>query len=722
MKVKKQTSFDLIFGLFLILYLWFILDTGYWSDDRKYEFINGILASNQWSIIQFIWERISVHVEMHGRFFPFTSVFAEGIPFLFGLKLYKIYLMSVTIGCTYLFKAFIRLLTQSVILADLAAILAVVLFSVQKDMPHAVFLCMGGNATISLMLVLASLNFCVLSIRKKILWEGIAEVLSVIFYFLAMMTYEATYPFILLIILLVFYEESSRERKLRKVSPYLIVWIMTLGLYCVLKMFAKESYDGVSVGLSVKNIMRGFAVSVSAPLPFVNGFFRGHAANSFKDFFNQINLLDVLLIVVFIYLLNSIINKRNTSAVSNNKSYFLMIIGIMFVVFPAILMAVSEKYQVLPFGVGYQVIIYQYYGWGCIGSAIILKAWRYFLTKFKHAEKKLIVFDGIIMLITVYLIAVNQQNTRWTIKEMELKEASVSATFDQTLRNAFSNGMIESIPLDAENNLIISSRQYYGMFAKGAMLKELTGQDFQVKWYDELDEIFLEKQPCYALNSGSGWVLVGAITEWDSPTSSAMAGQIWLYCDDEFDRLLVLSRDKLSFLNLKDADEVTHCAVGNIYSINKYYDINQLVPIKHCKYKLGTRFPVSVSRQDIGAYLYGGISDREGGFTWTSDKTMGMYFDLEDADYEKIGVEINVKMIYGERQPVNIHVNGVCVYSEVLSGKSKIEFECIMPQNGILDMHFEFPEARSPKETEESDDVRKLSIAMDDMILVGLSN
>ena len=94
-------------------------------------------------------------------------------------------------------------------------------------------------------------------------------------------------------------------------------------------------------------------------------------------------------------------------------------------------MAVSEKYQVLPFGVGYQVIIYQYYGWGCIGSAIILKAWRYFLTKFKHAEKKLIVFDGIIMLITVYLIAVNQQNTRWTIKEMELKEASVSAQYNQ---------------------------------------------------------------------------------------------------------------------------------------------------------------------------------------------------------------------------------------------------------------------------------------------------
>ena len=131
---------------------------------------------------------------------------------------------------------------------------------------------------------------------------------------------------------------------------------------------------------------------------------------------------------------------------------------------------------------------------------------------------------------------------------------------------------------------------------------------------------------------------------------------------------------------------------------------------------------MAVSRQDIGSYLYGGISDREWGFTCTSDKTMGMYFDLEDADYEKIGVEINVKMIYGERQPVNIHVNGVCVYSEVLSGKSKIEFECIMPQNGILDMHFEFPEARSPKETEESDDARKLSIAMDDMILVGLSN
>lgn len=66
---RNQTLFNLAFGAFLVLYLWFILDTGFWSDDRKYEFIKGVLGSNQWNIVQFIWERISVHVEMHGRFF-----------------------------------------------------------------------------------------------------------------------------------------------------------------------------------------------------------------------------------------------------------------------------------------------------------------------------------------------------------------------------------------------------------------------------------------------------------------------------------------------------------------------------------------------------------------------------------------------------------------------------------------------------------------------------
>lgn len=140
---EKRISSNLIIGLFLILYLRFVLDTGYWSDDRKYEFIYGILGSNQWNIVQFICERISAHVGMHGRFFSITSIFAEGIPFLLGLKLYKIYLISVIVGCTFLFKAFIRLLTHSVILADFVAISSVVLFSVQKDMPHAVFLCMG---------------------------------------------------------------------------------------------------------------------------------------------------------------------------------------------------------------------------------------------------------------------------------------------------------------------------------------------------------------------------------------------------------------------------------------------------------------------------------------------------------------------------------------------------------------------------------------------------
>ena len=43
---RNQTLFNLAFGVFLVLYLWFILDTFFWSDDRKYEFIKGVLGSN----------------------------------------------------------------------------------------------------------------------------------------------------------------------------------------------------------------------------------------------------------------------------------------------------------------------------------------------------------------------------------------------------------------------------------------------------------------------------------------------------------------------------------------------------------------------------------------------------------------------------------------------------------------------------------------------------
>lgn len=145
--------------LFLINYLWFVLSTGYWSDDRKYEFMHGILNSSQWNIVQFIWERIRVHVELHGRFFSVTSVFAEEIPFLLGLGLYKIYLMLVILGCVLLFKTFVHILFRSETLANLAALLSVVLFSVQNGMPHAVFLCMGGNAIISVIFLLLSLIF-----------------------------------------------------------------------------------------------------------------------------------------------------------------------------------------------------------------------------------------------------------------------------------------------------------------------------------------------------------------------------------------------------------------------------------------------------------------------------------------------------------------------------------------------------------------------------------
>lgn len=662
MKNKKQIIFNLVFVLFLINYLWFVLSTGYWSDDRKYEFMHGILNSSQWNIVQFIWERIRVHVELHGRFFPVTSVFAEGIPFLLGLGLYKIYLVFVILGCVILFKTFVHILFRSEALANLAALMSVVLFSVQNGMSHAVFLCMGGNAIISVIFLLLSLIFCVLSSRRG---RKRDEVLSIFFFTLSMLTYEVAYPFILLIILVVLYENPQRQERIRRITVFFIVWLVILGVYGGMKFFAHESYDGISVGFSVRNIVRGFLVSITAPLPFVSWLFREHAAHSLKDFFQLINMRDIILAVLFLYLYLQIIKERAIITLEKNKRFFFLLVGILFVCFPAMLMAISEKYQILPPGIGYQVIIYQYFGWGCIGAFCISCIWNIGSTRCKRIQ----IFNGVAILIGVCLIFVNQMDTRWTIRELELREPSITAEFDQSLRNAFGDNLAEEMRLDAGRDLIVSPKQYYGVFARGAMLKELTGEDYQWAWYEEIDNSFLEKQVCYAFSSGSGWVMSGEVSELKCEDDTAIVKRVWLYCDGSFDRLMSAGENGIEFFMLEDADEVKKCSKGTLFVFdNLTCDINKLLPVNYYKYKLGTKIPVADTRRDCGAFFYGGISNRENGFTWSSGKTADAYFELEDNEYENIKAEIDVKMVYGEEQPVDIFVNDIKVYSDVQRG------------------------------------------------------
>lgn len=101
--------------------------------------------------------------------------------------------------------------------------------------------------------------------------------------------------------------------------------------------------------------------------------------------------------------------------------------------------------------------------------------------------------------------------------------------------------------------------------------------------------------------------------------------------------------------------------------------------------------------------------------TWTDGNEVILKFQTESSA-ERLHGKI-ICGVFGEMQSVKVYVNGLCVYDTPATG-NPIEFDFNNPgEKKLIELVIELPDAISPKELSQSEDLRKLSLAVQSIII-----
>lgn len=402
--------------VFSLFFLSFILTSGYWSDDFRLWFLKGIFKADNKTIFDTIHDKITWHISM-GRIFPVTSIVSENLVYLLPLKLYKGYLILITILCELSCFRAIYKISANEDFAFLSTISSVILFCIIPDYVHSVFLCFGGNSILSLTLCFLALGSWVDWLRKG---QTKYEIIFLVLFALSLLTYEVAYTFIIVYFLIAAIEKRNIRAIIKAIWKTAVIFLLVFSLYSYVKIFLTTNiYAGNSLSINLKQNLRGFFVSITSALPFFSWFVRGGVEKSLQGFTANLSISLILkwLLLIGLFVSVMILNykstkKNNSKRKSNICSSEVLLIALTCILFPACLMAVSEKYQTLDWGKGYIVIIYQYFGLGILFASIFYGSVKRF-SKYKR------IWYAVLLVYGICIITVNQNNSYYNITAME---------------------------------------------------------------------------------------------------------------------------------------------------------------------------------------------------------------------------------------------------------------------------------------------------------------
>lgn len=111
-------------------------------------------------------------------------------------------------------------------------------------------------------------------------------------------------------------------------------------------------------------------------------------------------------------------------------------------------------------------------------------------------------------------------------------------------------------------------------------------------------------------------------------------------------------------------------------------------------------------------YVVEGLSWNEKSHSWTDGNQLVMRFMVDMKEkITSLRAKFELKWVYNKQQRVIIYANKNCVFDDIVLG-SNIEFEFDAPMDGIVDICMELPDAVSPLELGQSQDARKLALAL----------
>ena len=240
-----------------------VLSGGFNWDDAFFSVEAQSLRLTGESVFTRVWREIVEYLRI-GRINPFATFHFPVFYFMPDVRVYKVFLVALSLlnGC--LFYRFLRLWSRNASLS--AASLLLVPLCFQFRLYHDPL-----NSYYGLMQVM----FCELmgAVICFLHWlrEGKTRrlVFSLVFFLMGLMSYEMFFPLTLLFLVPALEKEKNLFKAIRTILPFILAALLIFGLSMALRTNITEetAYNGTSFGLNIPVMVRTFSYQVGAAFP-----------------------------------------------------------------------------------------------------------------------------------------------------------------------------------------------------------------------------------------------------------------------------------------------------------------------------------------------------------------------------------------------------------------------------------------------------------------------
>lgn len=463
---------DFILAGFVLLCFIPVFSSWYYGDDTTSNYIKTFMRQENKTLFQYIVTQMEYYILKVGRFYP--------------AHIWHRFLTFYIFDSIALYRAFILVMNS---LAILSFAYMVKLYSGSKKLFYYVILLFSGvfffltryddaitsyYMFIQMLVIYLSVSLICLKkyVNSKKTWF---LVVSLLLYTLSLLTYESSYPLLLVYPLAIFFilDLPLKERIKKTVTgtiPYFITALVCFGFYIYFSINATAEYQGIQFSPDIKKTIVTFLKQVIAAFPVVP-----HAYLLFdqqwnyrfdvKNAINNITIPDIITTVTFIVLLILLYNRYREEKADKKSKQFLIWLSVLLVVCPSMIIGVSSKYQQgLTWGLGYLTIYMTRFGLLLLGFF----AYEAIIKLFKNGFLRTAVQTIVVLILAVVNLFSLQGNRNVLNYKNQTTHVRLLA------EDAIEAGLISGIP---ENSIILLGNIWYDYpsFTRNNIFSEACG-------------------------------------------------------------------------------------------------------------------------------------------------------------------------------------------------------------------------------------------------------
>ncbi len=370
---KNYKSRESIINILLIVssiyFLYPLLMSGYISDDAYNSLIVGSMLEKNQTFVRYVLDLNWGWLNGSGRLYPIEH-FSQTFLFYFinNLFLFKIIKLIIILLSIHFFRLNIIIFSKSKFLGNLCILILVIFFQFRQW--HDPILGFAVLLPLICFFLFSSLYYFQIFLendKKKYLF------LSLVLYLFLLLTYEISYPLIILYIAITFFKSNLFKDIIFKPKYHYVILLLIISITIYFRLnLGGRPYPSLDQNFTLVKFFKTFGIQIFSGLSF------SYFPNLKINFLENLQIIDLYAIFYFL-------NNLNQQKINFKKILQFSILGIFIILTQSFMVAISgHKNDIINMGLGfgYLPVLLEYFGF----SLIYLS---FFLILFLKIKKKL---------------------------------------------------------------------------------------------------------------------------------------------------------------------------------------------------------------------------------------------------------------------------------------------------------------------------------------------